>query len=122
MMRVILDIVQGPLAGRQFVLDRPDSFVVGRSRLVHCPMPEDMALSRDHFTIEVDPPACELRDMASRNGTFVNHRRVDRARLASEDVIAAGQSIFRVVLEMSEATSSEDAPASPPVREAARGM
>ena len=122
MMRVILDIVQGPLAGRQFVLDRPDSFVVGRSRSVHCPMPEDVALSRDHFTIEVNPPACELRDMASRNGTFVNRRRVDRARLASEDVIAAGQSIFRVVLEMSEATSSGDAPSSSPVRAAARGM
>jgi serine/threonine-protein kinase len=85
-------------------------------------MPEDLALSRDHFTIEVNPPACELRDMASWNGTFVNHRRVDRARLASEDLIAAGQSIFRVVLERSEATSSGDAPSSSPVRQAARGM
>jgi eukaryotic-like serine/threonine-protein kinase len=107
-MRVILDVIQGPLKGRQFVLDRPDSFIVGRSRFVHCPMPEDLALSRDHFMIEVNPPTCELRDLGSTNGTFVNNRRVDRARLASEDLIAAGQSVFRVVLEMSDMISSAE--------------
>ena len=112
-MRVILDIVQGPLAGRQFVLDRPESFVVGRSPFVHCPMTEDRALSRDHFTIEVNPPECELRDMASRNGTFVNDRRVDRVRLSSEDMIAAGQSVFRVVLEMEALSSSSGGGPSP---------
>ncbi len=45
LMRVILDVVQGPLKGRQFVLDRHDTFIVGRSRFVHCAMPEDLALS-----------------------------------------------------------------------------
>ena len=71
-MRVILDVVQGPLKGRQFVFDRHDTFIVGRSRFVHCPMPEDLALSRDHFMIEINPPRCELRDLGSTNGTFVN--------------------------------------------------
>ena len=86
-MRVILDVVDGPLKGRQFVLDRHDTFIVGRSRFVHCPMPEDLALSRDHFMIEVNPPLCELRDLGSTNGTFVNNRRVDRvaAGLAGHD-------------------------------------
>jgi serine/threonine-protein kinase len=109
-MRVILDVVQGPLAGRQFILDRPDSFIVGRSLFVHCPMPEDLAMSRDHFMIEVNPPTCELRDLGSTNGTFVNNRRVDRARLASQDLIAAGQSVFRVVLESPETQSSIEGP------------
>ena len=77
LMRVILDVVQGPLKGRQFVLDRQDTYIVGRSRFVHCPMPEDMALSRDHFMIEINPPECELRDLGSTNGTFVNNHRVD---------------------------------------------
>ena len=101
-MRVILDVVQGPLKGRQFVLDRHDTFIVGRSRFVHCPMPEDMALSRDHFMIEINPPQCELRDLGSTNGTFVNNHRVDRVRLASGDLIAAGQSVFRVAVESAE--------------------
>lgn len=109
-MRVILDVVEGPLKGRQFVLDRHETFVVGRSRFVHCPMPEDLALSRDHFMIELNPPVCELRDLGSTNGTFLNNRRVDRSPLASRDLIAAGQSVFRVVVEMAGSVSSVDDP------------
>jgi pSer/pThr/pTyr-binding forkhead associated (FHA) protein len=110
-MRVILNVVEGPLKGRQFVLDRHDTFIVGRSRFVHCPMPEDLALSRDHFMIELNPPECALRDLGSTNGTYVNNRRVDRSRLASRDTIAAGQSVFRVEVEMAESMSSLDEPA-----------
>ena len=98
-MRVILDVLQGPRKGRTFVFDRHDMFIVGRSRFVHCPMPEDSALSRDHFLIEINPPRCDLRDLGSTNGTFVNERRVERVRLNSGDRIAAGQSIFQVRVE-----------------------
>ena len=98
-MRVILDVLQGPKQGRSFVFDRHDTFIVGRSRFVHCPMPEDSALSRDHFLIEINPPRCEVRDLGSTNGTFVNDRRVERVRLNSGDRIAAGQSVFQVRVE-----------------------
>jgi serine/threonine-protein kinase len=98
-MRVILEVLQGPRKGRTFVFDRHDMFIVGRSRFVHCPMPEDSALSRDHFLIEINPPRCEIRDLGSTNGTFVNDRRVERVRLNSGDRIAAGQSIFQVRVE-----------------------
>ena len=106
-MRVILEVLQGPRKGRSFVFDRHDTFIVGRSRFVHCSMPEDMALSRDHFIIEVNPPQCEMRDLGSTNGTFVNNQRVERVRLASGDVIAAGQSVFRVQVEQAPMSSSE---------------
>jgi serine/threonine-protein kinase len=109
-MRVILDVVQGPRKGRQFCFDRHDTFIVGRSRFVHCPMPEDMALSRDHFMIEINPPQCELRDLGSTNGTFVNNQRVERVRLSSGDVIAAGQSVFRVQVELAAVLSSSEEP------------
>jgi eukaryotic-like serine/threonine-protein kinase len=98
-MRVILDVIQGPRKGRSYVFDRHDTFIVGRSRFVHCPMPEDTALSRDHFLIEINPPRCELRDLGSTNGTFVNERQVERARLESGDRIVAGQSVFLVRVE-----------------------
>jgi serine/threonine-protein kinase len=98
-MRVILDVVQGPRRGQSFVFDRHDTFIVGRSRFVHCPMPEDSALSRDHFIVEVNPPRCELRDLGSTNGTFVNDRQVERVRLNPGDKIAAGQSIFEIRIE-----------------------
>ena len=98
-MQVILDVVQGPRKGRSFVFDRHETFIVGRSKTVHCPMPEDSALSRDHFLIEIKPPRCELRDLGSTNGTYVNEQRVDTAHLVSGDRIAAGQSVFLVRLE-----------------------
>ncbi len=99
-MHVTLVVLQGPLKGRSFIFERHDTFIVGRSRFVHCPMPEDKALSRDHFMIEVNPPLCEIRDLGSTNGTFVNNKRVDRAQLVSGDLIAAGQSVFRVEVEL----------------------
>ena len=107
-MRVILAVLEGPLKGRSFTFERHDTFIVGRSVFVHCPMPEDMALSRDHFMIEINPPQCELRDLGSTNGTFVNNNRVDRVRLVSGDIIAAGQSVFRVQVELGQALSSSD--------------
>jgi serine/threonine-protein kinase len=102
-----LDVLQGPRKGRSFVFDRHDTFIVGRSRFVHCPMPEDSALSRDHFLIEINPPRCEIRDLGSTNGTFVNDRRVERLRLNSGDRIAAGQSVFRVRVEGLSAPAKE---------------
>jgi eukaryotic-like serine/threonine-protein kinase len=106
-MRVILEVLEGPWKGRSFVFDRHDTFIVGRSRFVHCPMPEDSALSRDHFLIEINPPRCEVRDLGSTNGTYVNERRVDRVRLSSGDQIAAGQSVFQVRVEGSYAANSD---------------
>jgi eukaryotic-like serine/threonine-protein kinase len=98
-MQVILDVVHGPRNGASFVFDRHDTFIVGRSPYVHCAMPEDSALSRDHFLIEVNPPRCELRDLGSANGTFVNDERVDRVPLVPGDRISAGQSVFVVRFE-----------------------
>ena len=101
-MQVILDVVHGPRKGASFVFDRHDTFIVGRSPYVHCAMPEDSALSRDHFLIEVNPPRCEVRDLGSTNGTFVNDARVERARLNPGDRISAGQSVFVVRYEGQE--------------------
>lgn len=98
-MRVILDVIQGPRKGQSFRFDAHDTFIVGRSRLVHCAMPEDSALSRDHFLIEVKPPRCELRDLGSTNGTLVNDEPVKEAKLESGDRISAGQSVFLVRIE-----------------------
>ena len=99
-MRVILDVVQGPRRGQSFIFDRHDTFIVGRSRFVHCPMPEDSALSRDHFLVEVAPPRCDLRDLGSTNGTFVNDQKVtDRVRLSPGDRVAAGKSLFVIRIE-----------------------
>ena len=108
-MRVILDVIYGPRAGQLFVFDHHDTFIVGRSRSVHCSMPTDSALSRDHFMIEVQPPLCEVRDLGSTNGTFVNDKQIDRVRLQTGDRISAGQSVFVVRLEENEVLDGDEA-------------
>ncbi len=98
-MRVHLDVLEGPRKGRAFVFNTHDMFIVGRSRFVPCPIPEDEALSREHFIIEFNPPRCVIRDLDSLNHTFVNSRKIQQARLSSGDCISAGQSVFRVRFE-----------------------
>lgn len=95
-MNVILRVTAGPHQGQEYTFDRHDTFVVGRSTQVQFPVPEDRFLSRDHFLIEFNPPTCFLKDMGSTNGTKLNGKRVEEARLKDGDVISAGKSAFQV--------------------------
>ncbi len=58
----------------------------------------DMGASREHAAIELagDPPAHVLRDLDSRNGTFVNDAQLVRPRpLRTGDLIRIGETLFR---------------------------
>jgi serine/threonine protein kinase len=98
-MNVVLRVTRGPHSGREYTFDRHDTFVVGRSSAVSFPVPDDGFLSRTHFLIEFNPPACLLRDLGSTNGTKVNGNQVDSVRLRDGDTIEAGESSFIVVIE-----------------------
>jgi pSer/pThr/pTyr-binding forkhead associated (FHA) protein len=39
-------------------------------------LPDDSFVSRHHFILEVCPPQACVRDLGSRNGTYVNGRKV----------------------------------------------
>src|ERR1700730_9738220 len=54
----------------------------------------DLALSREHFQVDNEPPLCHLIDLGSTNGTKVNGLRVGRALLRDGDEITAGDSTF----------------------------
>ena len=62
-------------------------------------------MSRDHFALEVGVAAVILRDLGSTNGTFVNGSRVERYILAPGDSVRAGETIFRVELNLGGASS-----------------
>jgi serine/threonine-protein kinase len=95
-MEVVLRVRLGPHAGQEFHLDRPDTFVVGRSSMASFSMHEDRLLSREHFRIELTPSLCRLKDLGSTNGTKVNGLRVETIVLRDGDKIAAGDSEFQV--------------------------
>lgn len=77
-----------PILGRLRLGRGPDNDVVVR----------DPTVSRHHAEVHGDPQAgFEVVDRASRNGTFVNGRRVSRARLRESDRIQLGFHVFRLV-------------------------
>lgn len=109
-MRVVLDVMKGPQAGTRFQFDRHDTFMIGRSPKVHLHIPDDPYFSRYHFMIEVNPPECFLRDLGSRNGTFINGCKVRQADLKDGDTILGGKSRIKVRLEEPAQAAAKDQP------------
>jgi eukaryotic-like serine/threonine-protein kinase len=94
---VRLVVTAGPHAGREFVFDRHDTFLVGRVSDAHLQFSyDDPYFSRRHFLVEFNPPRCRVLDLNSRNGVFVNGRRVHEAELHDGDELRAGHTVFRV--------------------------
>ncbi len=99
-MLITLTVTSGPLNGRAFTFEGHDVFLVGRSPNAHARFPEDDPFfSRVHFLIEVNPPRCRLTDMGSRNGTFVNGKKVEVVDLDDQDEIRAGHTRITVRVE-----------------------
>src|SRR5437899_11389573 len=100
-MRVTLTVIGGPHEGQTFSFSGHDTFLVGRSKRAHFRLPaKDRYFSRVHFLVEVNPPQCRLMDMGSRNGTYVNGKRVeDTIDLKDKDQIRAGRTVLRVGVE-----------------------
>src|SRR5690349_18127617 len=70
---------------------------IGRGTDVTLQMPQDAALSRKHCTVRKEAgSAFAVSDHQSKNGTFVNGTKVDKARLVKGDLLRAGDALFLV--------------------------
>ena len=75
---------------RTLALDR-DRFTVGRSSASELCYPEDAGLSRQHLALEKVGETWTVRDMNSKNGTFVNGNRITEPySLGPDDRVTAG--------------------------------
>jgi pSer/pThr/pTyr-binding forkhead associated (FHA) protein len=88
-----LEIVEGPDAGQQIMLDRPA--VIGRSLEADLRL-EDGQVSRRHALVT---PATDgsaiVEDLGSANGTFINHNEPHgRARLDPGDELLIGVTVI----------------------------
>jgi pSer/pThr/pTyr-binding forkhead associated (FHA) protein len=94
--RVILEIVSGPSAGKEFeVLD-------GQVIRVGCRRPAEFLLLDDpwmfdiHFALECTNEQCRLRNLNSRTWTTLNGEKVTEAAVRNGDKIVAGGTRFVV--------------------------
>jgi pSer/pThr/pTyr-binding forkhead associated (FHA) protein len=77
---ITLSVAQGFLKGREYSFVAPARCVIGRARDCDIQLPGDCFhadVSRHHCVLDIAPPAIHVRDLGSRNGTFVNGVRID---------------------------------------------
>ncbi|MBX3443882.1 MAG: FHA domain-containing protein [Planctomyces sp.] len=93
-MRVVLKVTGGPHKGQHRVLHRGQTLRIGRSDWAELCCHLDESLSRLHFEVIAGEDGCEIVDLNSRNGTFVNGRPIQKALLKDGDEVRAGASKF----------------------------
>jgi hypothetical protein len=116
--KVILDVVRGPLKGKNFTFEEHDTFIFGRHDDCHAHLsPDDTTASRHHFLLEVNPPDARIRDLGSLNGTHVNgvkhggrarnetpeeakNRRFPEVDLRNGDKVEVGATVFDVRIDV----------------------
>jgi pSer/pThr/pTyr-binding forkhead associated (FHA) protein len=72
---IILKVEHSDRKPTQYVFDRPAKMTAGRSEDCDIRLARDAQyadVSRHHCVFEINPPHIGVRDLGSRNGTFVN--------------------------------------------------
>jgi RsiW-degrading membrane proteinase PrsW (M82 family) len=91
-MTLILTIQGGSLHGARFRFEAPVRLTVGRDAScdIRFHPTADRVVSNLHAVFQQEPDGLYVIDQNSRNGTFVNGVRVQRARLQNGDVVGLG--------------------------------
>ena len=89
-----LVVEKGPRAGLTFMLG-PGKVAVGRHPESDIVL-EDVTVSRQHSSFDSQEEALHVQDLGSTNGTYVNGRRVEAARLNPGDEVMIGRFQFLV--------------------------
>jgi hypothetical protein len=85
----LLVVRSGPDTGSSFRLEKTVT-AIGRHPDSDIFL-DDITVSRRHVTVERDADGYVLRDAGSLNGTYVNRKRVEDARLRSGDKLQVGR-------------------------------
>ena len=111
-MRLILEMISGPLKGKQVAVEEHQVVRVGRTTKADF-VTEDMFMSGEHFAIQCEGKVCRILDLKSRNGTKLNGEAVTNAELREGDRVYAGHTEFVVRVERAEAATPRVPPPGP---------
>src|SRR5215210_5567142 len=93
-MSLMLEIVEGPGAGKQFEITQP--VVIGRDNSADLVI-DDTQASRRHARIEPTGHGAVVEDLGSTNGTFINDSELHgRAELGPNDELLIGVTVMQV--------------------------
>jgi Domain of unknown function (DUF4123)/FHA domain len=116
--RVFLETMYGPYAGKVIQLETGVSLRIGRSANADVIFADDYQLSPVHLAVGCDDRVCHLYDWNSGRGTFLNGERVYKAELANGDQIRVGRTYMTVHIETGEfrRADQDDRPETPLTR------
>jgi uncharacterized protein DUF4123/FHA domain-containing protein len=90
-----LMVLTGLYTGRKIALSGDRATTIGRGEGNHYSLFPDGFVSTRHAEIAVADGACEVRDLDSSNGVFINDRRIERKALLQEgDHLRIGETMF----------------------------
>lgn len=96
-MNAQLRVISGPFVGQTLLIDRA-KYIVGREPDCHL-RPDSEFISRHHCVLLLDEFTLRIRDLGSKNGTFVNGRRITgEVVLCHDDMLALGEMTMQVDL------------------------
>jgi len=105
-MQASFTIISGPFRGQTFQVPR-GKFILGRETDCHLVL-DSNSVSRHHCVLLMDDYTLRIRDLASKNGTFVNRdqARIGERILAHADTVCVGDMVIRIELESGTASAS----------------
>jgi pSer/pThr/pTyr-binding forkhead associated (FHA) protein len=130
---ITLTITEGSLKGKEFTFTEPARCILGRAEGCNPRLPSDdehRSVSRLHCLLDVDPPFIRVRDIGSRNGTFVNGENIGHRahnqhaeeamqavfcnhELTDGDELQVGNTVFRVTITEAVPESDDSRHAEP---------
>lgn len=100
MFRIILKLNNTVL--KELKIDQ-DEIIIGRDTGSDIQI-DNIAVSREHAMITKGPNYIFVADMNSKNGTFVNGKKINKKYLKDDDEILIGKHSLQIVLEEDSAT------------------
>jgi pSer/pThr/pTyr-binding forkhead associated (FHA) protein len=93
-----IKVLNGPSSG-QMIPVRAGKLIIGREEDCHLRPPSEF-VSRHHCVLLLDDYTLRIRDLGSKNGTFVNNKRVGSGEmiLMDGDLMSVGEMICQISL------------------------
>jgi pSer/pThr/pTyr-binding forkhead associated (FHA) protein len=94
--KITVTMNEEEMPDKEFTFEEKTQCIIGRAHDCDIQVPPNLAhadVSRHHCLLEIDPPALSVRDLGSKNGTYVNGEMIGQ-RLAHEQPEDAQQEAF----------------------------
>lgn len=99
---IMLTAIHGPYKGHKFVFSAKVPIIIGREQESNVSLIDDQFVSRKHGSISYEDGHFVLKDSNSKNGTFIDGKKVSQVVLEDEDIITIGSTHLKVFIRTVE--------------------